>query len=311
MLKKALFLSLLLLNFSYAEDSNSILDKTAENLSTIWEETRDVREEGWNKTKELANDTWKITKKYSLKGKNILVAEALLNAINLSLDTNTSKVKEIIVKDDNSISIIIDLKGEKKPLTILINNFNWGITKGKEYIVFENINYEVNIGWIKHLIDFYFDIHKGYIKTPYSLSKESLLYTFKVPTKTTYDIKSNYPKEFWDKIKYKKTIWTIFNKKDSINLFSDILDKQYIDIKTLEKVEHKIHLIAHLKDSEDIDCFIDKFNWTTDKKNIITISKLNINSCKKPWINSLLKKHDNFSFTYSKVLENELLKLNN
>ncbi len=293
---KIIFLSIIYISSALA-DSNS----------SIWKLDSKAFDSLWKSTKELSGDAWEGTKKYTNMGKNILLSETFLNTMNLSLDTNTTEVKEFTINEDDSIDMKVKLVGEKRDLEVKIEHYDWGVSDNNEFIVFENIKYQANIEWIKYLIDFYLELNKGYINIPYSVSKEGLLLSLKSDIKSSFDTNSTYTKGFWDKFQ-KDTVnrWNRSDKRNLTNIFKDLFDKNYIEIKKLQIKDKKIYFSAFIKDSkDDIEFYIDSFNWATaNKKSFILIKDITIKGCKKPWIESLIKKHDNsFYFTYSKFIE--------
>ena len=152
--KKILALYILLFSIAFADDNSSIWDITSKSLNSIWQ-----------KSKELGSDSWEETKKYTNMGKNILLEETLKTTMNMSLDINTTEVKEFKINEDDSIKMVVKLVGEKEDLILDIKNYDWGISKDKKYIVFENIQYSANIPWIKGMLknhdnSFYFDYSK-------------------------------------------------------------------------------------------------------------------------------------------------------
>jgi len=104
----------------YAEDNSSIWNITSKSLNSLWE-----------KSKELGSESWEETKKYTNLGKNLLLEESLLASMNLSLDTNTTEVKELKINEDDSIKMVVKLVGEKEDLILDIKKYNWAVSEKK------------------------------------------------------------------------------------------------------------------------------------------------------------------------------------
>lgn len=259
------------------------------------------------------NSLIKSSKDYVNQGKLILLGESLKTAINNSLDTPTTQVKELIINTDNSIKMVVKLIGEDRDFILNITHFDWSITDDNKFIVFENIKYNGNIKWIEYLLSYYFDITKGYITVKYSDSVKAVLSTLKKDIKPTYDTNYSYSKEFWDKLEVKLTKkWETSNKKDLTAVFSSIFNKEYIKIDRLEIVDEKLYFKAYTNGSKKgLSFYVDDFSWRVTKdKNYIVLSDISIKDCEKDWIIGSLKKRKNIvKFQYSSFIENILISI--
>lgn len=256
------------------------------------------------------NSLVKSANEYANQGKLLVLGESLKTAMNNSLDTNTTKVKELIIDTDNSIKMVVKLTGEDKDFILDIKHFDWSISKDKKLIVFENIEYSGNIKWIEYLLTYYFDITKGYITVKYSSGVKTILSTLKEPIKPTYKTDVAYSKEFWTNLEESLTSkWVASDKKDLTNLFNPIFDKQYININSLYIQDKKIYLNATTKGSKKgVNFFIDDFIWRVQNNKYIIIENIKLKDSKKPWIVGSLKKRKNsIKFQYSNFIE-EILK---
>ena len=299
-MKKIITIYILIFTSLFAEDNSSMWDITSKSLNSIWE-----------KSKEIGNESWEETKKYTKLGKNLLLEESLTTSMNMSLDTNTTQIKEFKINDDDSIKMVVKLVGEDKDLILDIKQYDWGITEDKKFIVFENIQYDANIKWIKYLLDFYIEKNHGYIAIKHSTTKQSLLFSLKDSIETTYESDKKYAKKYWSEVKKQiQKRWKNSDKKDLTYTFNNILDEEQIAIKNFGIDKDKISANIFLIDTTPIKLTLESFEWATaNKRKYIVLKDIKINT-NRPWIKGILEKKDNnFHFGYSLAIQKILLSI--
>jgi hypothetical protein len=274
--------------------------------NSLWDSALDSANDLWDKTKEVSKDTWKKTKEYSNKGKNIVLEQSIKNSLNLSLDTKYLNVKDVKISNSGKIVIVMYLNGEDTDLLINLNNFDWGVTKDEKYIIFENLDFSLNIPWLEHIFKYYITTHNGYLKVPYSISTKGILASFKSSINTTFNINKSPTSQDW-KIKKDSLyeIWKITNKHDITKMVAIIYKDDIIQVDKFILNGSGVEMILHLKGSRDIfKMSISNYDWATaNKKSLIVFKNITIKTCTKPWIESIIKHQKNeLVFTYTDIM---------
>lgn len=227
-------------------------------------------------TDELFKDMNKylmMAKEYSIQGKNILIEQTLINGINNSVDTTKIKVHTAKINNTNNhIHLDLFLAGEDKNLLIDITKFQWGVSQDKKYIIFEDIDLNMNIEWLNYLFKAFIERENGYIKVRNTPALFSLLYSMKADIPTTYK----------------------FVEKKPFTLTAYPFDEKYIKIEHLEINKENILSTLWLKDSKDnLDINIKSYTiMIENKKQTIYLKDLQFERCSKPWIQSLVEQHN-------------------
>lgn len=331
-MKKHIFLLIILTLALYASEDKSLWDKTTSELNFLWESTKDissealekakdvssealekakdVSDEALEKAKDVSDEAWEKTKEYADKTKNFTLEQALINSTNLSLDTNYIKIEELTI-NDKKININIMLKGEDKNLNILLNNFDWSISKDKENIVLKNLDINLDIPWLAYLFKQHISMNNNFLILPYSPATEALL----MAIKSSVECKKENVKELPQKWKQlKKSMFFVWKNRDKNTPFTTMLkklfvmmyDKQYIKLNSLDINDEKVHMIYKLNGSKNmLDIRIDDFGWATaNKKSLLAIKDLKLYAANRPWINSLIQKQNSeLIFNYDPLLE--------
>ena len=223
----------------------------------------------WEKAKRLSSEAAVLTKEYSNQGKNILIEQTLLNGINALVDTDKIKVKIFDINDTtNDIKIELFLMGEDKDLSLDIKKFDWGVTKDKKYIVFENFDVSLDIPWMQYILDDIVERDNGYLKVPYNIPMFSLLYSIKANKKTTYP---NTQQEPFDIMGYK-------------------YDQEFIKIEKFQSKNNTIEVIIKLKGSQDnLNIKVQSYMIrTANEKKVIVLQDIEILEFTKPWLKSII-----------------------
>jgi len=276
-MKKILISILLIINLSANED-------------TLFGFSKSDMDQLWDKTKEISKDALIKTKEYSLKAKNRVVEQTVLNGVNALVDTTKIKVVALKIDDEtNKIELELFLKGEFKNLVLNVDDFRWGITEDKKSIVFENLKIKSNISWIQSVIDEIKKRDNGYITINNSKKIFALLFSIK-PNEDIYYI----PKD-----------------KKPFDIVHHNYDKSHIKIDRFDVQNNKIY--ATVKLSDDINgCVIDipYFNLLTgNNKTVIVLKDMDIRSFCRPWIESIIKlQEDEIHLDYTPKLYNLLNK---
>jgi hypothetical protein len=208
-------------------------------------------------------------KEYSTQGKNVLIEQTLLNAINALVDNKKIKINSFDIDDEtDEIKINTFLKGEDNNLIIDITKFKWGVTEDKKHIVFEDFDIKMNIEWMQYIVDDIAKRDNGYIKIPHNVAIFSLLYSIKPNIKTTY-------KKF---------------KKEPFVLTEYPFDERYLKIEQLEISKDMIVTNVWLKGSkENLKIDVDSYKITTaNGKRTIVIKDIEFKEFTKPWIKSII-----------------------
>lgn len=278
-MKEILISILLILNLSANEDS--IFGFSKSDMNQLWD-----------KTKEISKDALVKTKEYSIKAKNRVVEQTVLNGLNALVDTKNIKVLALKIDDEtNKIDVELFLKGEYKNLLLNIDDFRWDTTKDKQSIVFENLNIKSNISWIQSVIDEIKQRDDGFITIHNSKTIFALLFSIK-------------PNE---DIKY------IRKDKQPFDIIHHNYDTRYIKIEKFEVNNNKIYGTVKLSDDTN-GCVIDVPHYnllTGNNKTVIVLKDMDIRSFCRPWVESIIKLQNNeIDLDYTPKLYNLLNKGN-
>merc|ERR1711916_185850 len=108
----------------------------------------------------------------------------------------------------------------------------------------------------------------------YSISKQSLLYSLKAPIETNYDSDEKYTQIYWKNIKDQmRNKWIKSDKKDLNQVFTNIVDKEKINIDTFKINNEKININIELIDAKNIELNIKSFKWATANKRTYILLK--------------------------------------
>jgi len=313
-MKKILYSSLIFTSILFGSEE-SFLD----GASKYWELTKEVSKKAWDDSDgtrdaimKNANIVWEKTKVYSKKAKTVAMEQTLQNSLNLMLNTKDIVILDLTIDEDHNDKILMNIKlnGEDHNMTMKIDSFDWGKSKDKKYILIENIKFDIDIPWIDYLFRYYISANNGYIRLPYSLGRESLLFTIKSATKTKYiDDKSLVSKK-WDEKKLKlNSLFASSDKKDLTKVIGEIFDKEFIDVTKFVVDNKNIYIQMKQKgSSKDLILDIEHFEWGYSKdKKIIVIKNIYIVNSSKPWVESFLTKTSSeLHFRYTKIMADML-----
>ena len=234
--------------------------------------------------KEYSTQGKQKLKEYSTQGKNILIEKTLLNGINALTNHTYIKINSFDIDDkSNEIKINMYLNGEDKNLTVNIKKFKWGVTKDKNYIVFEDFDLNMDIPWMQYLIDDIAKRDRGYIKFPHDVALFSLLYSIKPNIKSTYE----------------------YFEKEALVITEYKFDDKFVKIRKLEIAKNKIIANIWLKGSrKNLEVIIGNYKVTTaNKKKVIVLKDMDFRHCSKSWIQSIIyMQYNEVHLRYSKKL---------
>ena len=317
-MKKLLLATTLFSTILLAEES-SFFGNSFNSASKYWEITKKASIEAWNDSNDTrklimdnANVAWEQTKKYSNTAKIIAMEQALLNGLNLAIETEDIKVLELKIDEHKTdkIDIIVKLNGEDENLTISIDSFDWSKSEDKRYIYLSNIKFNMNISWIEHIFNYYLKANNGYIKLPYSISRESVLFTIKSQLETIdKDIDLLVSKEWEDKKIELFDLWTQSDKKDLSTVVNKIYDNKLISVEKFIVKDENLNILINLDDNTTkLILNTDNFEWGfSQDKQFIIIKNIFLDSCNKPWLMSLITKpKTELRFRYTDIMSNIL-----
>lgn len=278
------FVVLIILIVNLNASSDKYLDVLKEYTRQGKEKLEEYTVKGQKKLNEYTIQGKQRIKEYSTHGKNLLIEKTLLNGINLLTDNSKIKINSFGIDDkSNEIKINMFLKGEDKNLTVDIKKFKWGVTKDKNYIVFEDFDINMNIPWMQYITGYIAEKDRGYIKFPHDVALFSLLYSIKPNIKSTYE----------------------YSKKKSFPITEYKFDEKFIKIRKLEIAKNKIITNIWLKGSRrNLEVNIGSYKVTTaNKKTILVLKDMDFRWCSKPWIESIIYlQYNQVHLEYSKKL---------
>ena len=207
------------------------------------------------------------------KGESVLVDKTLTNSINAVLDKKHIEIKSLKKNlKTNALQMIVYLNGEKKYLSIILKDFEWGYSKDEESIIIQKIKLSTNIEYIEYLINDTLKRYHNVIVVPNYLSTASFLESIRPPKKINYIPKARAPFDF---LRYK-------------------FDKRYFNVEDFVVKNKTLKAQMFAKGSDKIQFELGRYDlFTSNNRRFIVMKNISIKSTNKPWMASIIKTWNN------------------